>query len=146
EIAIEKSKKRKTKPKKTEAGSKSSKEAFASFVKINPDGQFAPVPPLPVNDSEIIFGTDPVQCTLILDDASISSIHARLRITDDGGYLLLDNNSVGGTWVNYDAIPHEGYRLRHGDMVNFGQLTYRFMLKTPPIPSSPKITVQPIDE
>ena len=146
EVAIEKSKKRKTKPKKTEAGSKSSKEAFASFVKINPDGQFAPVPPLPVNDSEIIFGTDPVQCTLILDDASISSIHARLRITDDGGYLLLDNNSVGGTWVNYDAIPHEGYRLRHGDMVNFGQLTYRFMLKTPPIPSSPKITVQPIDE
>lgn len=142
----EKSKKRKTKPKKTETGSKSGNEANASFIRLNADGQFAAIPPIPVSEPEIIFGTDPVQCTLILDDPSISSVHARLRQTDDGGFLLLDNNSVGGTWVNYDAIPHEGYRLRHGDMVNFGQLTYRFMLKTPPLPSSPKITVQPIDE
>ncbi|MBL8051588.1 MAG: FHA domain-containing protein, partial [Anaerolineales bacterium] len=129
-----------------ETGSKSGNEANASFIRLNADGQFAAIPPIPVIEPEIIFGTDPVQCTLILDDPSISSVHARLRQTDDGGFLLLDNNSVGGTWVNYDAIPHEGYRLRHGDMVNFGQLTYRFMLKTPPLPSSPKITVQPIDE
>lgn len=140
EPVIEKSKKRKTKPKKTEAGQKSVNEAAAAFVRINMDGQFVAVPPIPLSESEIIFGTDPVQCTMILDDSSISSVHARLRQTDDGGYLLLDNNSVGGTWVNYDAIPHEGYRLRHGDMVNFGQLTYRFMLKTPPISSSPKIS------
>jgi len=145
EVAIEKSKKRKTKPKKTEAGSRSGNEASASFFKLSADGQVAAVPPIPVAESEIIFGTDPVQCTLILDDPSISSIHARLRQTDDGGYLLLDNNSVSGTWVNYEAIPHEGYRLRHGDMVNFGQLAYRFMLKTPPTPSSPKV-IQLIEE
>jgi hypothetical protein len=139
-------KKRKAKPKKTDADSKSAIEADASFVKLTVDGQFAAVPPIPIIEKEIIFGTDPVQCTMILDDASISSVHARLRITDDGGYLLIDNNSVGGTWVNYDAIPHEGYRLRHGDMVNFGQLTYRFMLRMPTKNAAPKITPQPTDE
>lgn len=133
-------KKRKAKSKKTEADSKSVAEADASFIRINADGQFAAVAPISVIEKEIIFGTDPVQCTMILDDPSISSVHARLRVTDDGGYLLLDNNSVGGTWVNYDVIPHEGYRLRHGDMVNFGQLTYRFMLRVPTKYSAPKIT------
>lgn len=138
--AAEKSKKRKTKPKKTESDSKAGNEAKAFFIRLNAEGQAAAVPPIPVHASEMIFGADPVQCTLILDDPSISSVHARLRTTDDGGYLLLDNNSVSGVWVNYDAIPHEGYRLRHGDMVNFGQLAYRFMLKTPPIPTPPKVT------
>lgn len=142
EPTLEKTKqKRKQKPKKTEAVSKSMSEAHASFIKLNADGQFASVAPIPLIEKEIVFGTDPTQCNLILDDASISSVHARLRITDDDGYLLLDNNSVGGTWVNYDAIPHEGYRLKHGDMVNFGQLTYRFMLRVPTKNSAPKVTL-----
>jgi hypothetical protein len=132
--------KRRTKPKKTEAVSKSSKEALASFVRLSADGQFAAVQPIPLGGQEIVFGIDPVQCTQILDDPSISSVHARLRLTDDGGYLLLDNGSVGGTWVNYEPVRREGYRLMHGDMVNFGQLSYRFMLKTPPPTQTPKVT------
>lgn len=55
------------------------------------------VAPIPVIEKEIIFGTDPVQCSQIIDDPSISSVHARLRQTDDGGFLLLDNNSIAGT-------------------------------------------------
>jgi predicted component of type VI protein secretion system len=69
-----------------------------------------------------------------------------LRQTDDGGFLLLDNNSIAGTWVNYDPIPREGCRLAHGDMVHFGQLIYRFTLSMPPIVSIPKITVQTVEE
>jgi hypothetical protein len=137
----EKTSKRKKSTKKKETAPPSVNEAYASFIRLQADGQFAPVPPIPLGEPEIIFGTDPVQCTYILDDASIASVHARLRMTDDNGYLLLDNNSVGGTWVNYDFIPPEGYRLKHGDMVNFGQLMYRFMLKTPPSPSLPKVTL-----
>jgi len=97
-------------------------------------------------EKEITFGTDPVQCNQILDDPSISSIHARLRQTDKGGYLLQDNNSIAGTWVNYEPVLREGHRLMHGDMINFGQLTYRFMLKAPPAASTPKITVQNTEE
>ncbi len=95
----------------------------------------------------MIFGTDPVQCTQIMDDPSISSVHARLRQIDDGGFLLLDNSSIAGTWVNYEPVPREGHRLRHGDMVHFGQLMYRFMLTVPPTASTPKITfAQNIEE
>jgi predicted component of type VI protein secretion system len=97
-------------------------------------------------EQEIIFGTDPTQCNQIMDDPSISPVHARLRQTEDGGFLLLDTGSIAGTWVNCEPIPREGYRLGHGDMVNFGQLMYRFTLRVPTVTSKPKITVQTIEE
>jgi hypothetical protein len=125
---------------------KKAKEALASFIRINADGQIAAVAPIQVAEKEIVFGNDPVQCTQILDDLSISSVHARLRLTEDGGFLLQDNNSLAGTWVNYEPIPREGYRLAHGDMVNFGQLMYRFMINLPPAISKPKITTPNIEE
>lgn len=115
-------------------------EAAASLVRLTPDGQYASVPPLPLNGKEILLGSDPSQCSQILDDASVSPVHARIRATEDGGYLLLDAQSIAGTWVNYDPIPREGYRLEHGDMVNFGQLKYRFLLRTSPPPRPPKVT------
>jgi predicted component of type VI protein secretion system len=92
------------------------------------------------------FGNDPVQASHVLDDASIAPLHARLRQTDDGGYLLLDNNSIAGTWVNYDLIPREGHRLAHGDVVHFGQLMYRFTLRVPPPIQRPKVTVLILEE
>lgn len=122
------------------------REAPASFFRINPDGKVAVAPPIAIVDDEMVFGTDPVQCTQILDDPSISSMHARLRRTEDGGYLLLDTNPIPGTWVNYEPLPREGSRLAHGDMVHFGQLSYRFVLTTPPPASQPKITLLNTEE
>ncbi len=121
-------------------------DATASFLRINAEGQVLPVTPIPLAEQEIIFGTDPTQCNQILDDLSISPVHARLRLTEDGGFLLLDNSSIAGTWVNYEPIPREGCRLAHGDMVNFGQLMYRFTLRMPPVVSKPKVTVQNFEE
>ncbi|HNK64143.1 MAG TPA: FHA domain-containing protein, partial [Anaerolineales bacterium] len=131
---------------KTETTPRSVVDAPAALIRINADGQFIASQPIPMNGKEIVLGTDPTQCTMILDDPSISSVHARIRVTDDGGYLIQDNNSIGGTWINYEPVKRDGYRLMHGDMVNFGQLAYRFMLKTPPPVSPPKITLQNADE
>jgi hypothetical protein len=132
--------------KKTAADTKIRAEATASLIRINADGQAVPVTPIALIEKEIIFGTDPAQCTQIMDDPSISLVHARLRQTDDGGFLLLDNGSIAGTWVNYEPIPREGYRLTHGDMVNFGLLIYRFTLRVPTVTSKPTITVQNTEE
>jgi hypothetical protein len=121
-------------------------DAPASLLRINAEGQVLPVTPIAIYGQEVIFGTDPTQCSQIIDDPSISPVHARLRLTEDDGFLLLDNNSIAGTWVNYDPIPREGYRLAHGDMVNFGQLIYRFTLRTQPVNAKPKITVQTTEE
>jgi len=141
-----KTQKRAVLSKKTVTGVKPRSDAVASLIRINGEGQVLPVTPIAIIEQEIIFGTDPTQCNQIMDDASISPVHARLRQTEDGGFLLLDTGSIAGTWVNYDPIPREGYRLAHGDMVNFGQLIYRFTLRVPPVTSKPKITVQNIEE
>jgi predicted component of type VI protein secretion system len=113
---------------------------------MNAEGQVVPVPPISLVEQEIIFGTDPAQCNQVIDDPSVSLVHARLRQTEDGGFLLLDGGSTAGTWVNYEHIFREGYRLAHGDMVNFGQLMYRFTLRVPPVTSKPTITVQNPEE
>jgi hypothetical protein len=139
---LDKNKKPRILPGKQASDAKSKKEA-ASFIRLTPDGQPAAASPISILEREITFGTDPVQCNQILDDPSISSVHARLRQTDDGGFLLLDNNSIAGTWVNYEPVPREGYRLMHGDMVNFGQLSFRFTLYKVPETVRPKITPQP---
>jgi hypothetical protein len=127
---------------KKESNTKLAEEAEAFFLRIQSNGQAVAAAPIPLAEKEIIFGTDPVQCSQILNDSSVSPVHSRLRQTDDGGYLLMDNQSVAGTWVNYEPVTRDGYRLRHGDMVHFGQLAYRFMLKTPPAAPAPRVTFQ----
>jgi len=141
-----KTKRRAAISKKATADAKSRAVAMASLIRINAEGQVLPVTPIALVEQEIIFGTDPAQCTQILDDPSVSLVHARLRQTEDGGFLLLDNGSVAGTWVNFEPIPREGYRLAHGDMVNFGQLIYRFILRVPPVISKPKIVIHKAEE
>jgi predicted component of type VI protein secretion system len=73
-------------------------------------------------------------------------LHARLKLLDDGSYLLLDNNSIAGTWVNFEPVPLEGYRLAHGDMIHFGQLNYRFALRNPTPVSEPTLAFQKPEE
>lgn len=111
----------------------------ASLVRLRPDGEPASSNPIPLADQEITFGTDPVQSTHVLDDPSVAPLHARLRQADSGEYLLADQGSVAGTWVNYEPITQEGRVLKHGDVVHFGQLMYRFVLRNPPAQPEPKI-------
>jgi predicted component of type VI protein secretion system len=95
--------------------------------------------PIPMVEQETTFGTDPVHATHVFDHPSVAALHARLKRTDGGDFLLLDNNSIAGTWVNYEAVPKGGSLLKHGDVVHFGQLMYRFSLKNPPADAEPKI-------
>jgi len=120
--------------------------APASLMRLTPDGQPATSNPIPVIEAEIVFGTDPVQCNQVLDDPSVAAAHARLKHTEDDGYLLLDNQSVAGTWVNFEPVPPEGHRLQHGDMVHFGKLIFRFTLQKPPAVPAPKIEAQMAEE
>ncbi len=114
-------------------------DAPAWLVRLRPDGEPATGAPIPILDKEITFGTDPVQSAHVLDHPSISPLHARLRQADDGAYLLADQGAVAGTWVNYEPVTQEGCILKHGDVVHFGQLMYRFALQNPPAEPEPKI-------
>jgi hypothetical protein len=114
-------------------------KAPASLLRLTPDGQPATSNPLPILENEVNFGTDPVLCNQVLDDPSLSALHAHLKHIEDDGYLLLDNSSTAGTWVNYEPVPPEGHLLKHGDVIHFGRLIFRFALRTPPAVSEPKV-------
>jgi hypothetical protein len=115
-------------------------DAPAYLVRLSADLQPAPVVPLPLAEKELTFGTDPVQSTQVLDDASISPLHARLAQTEAGGFLLSDAGTVAGTWVNFEPVEPAGHLLRHGDVIHFGQMAFRFELKNPPPVAEPLIT------
>ncbi len=114
-------------------------EAPAYLTRVREDGEPMTGNPIPMIEQETSFGTDPVQATKVLDHPSVAALHARLKRTESGEFLLLDNGSVAGTWVNYEAVPKSGHVLKHGDMVHFGLLMYRFSLKNPPADAEPKI-------
>ncbi|MCX6081609.1 MAG: FHA domain-containing protein [Chloroflexi bacterium] len=112
----------------------------AYLARLRPDGTPGQGDPIPLNNHEITFGTDPTQATIVLNNASISLLHARLRHGDDLVFTLLDQNSTAGTWVNYEKISEEGYTLKHGDIIHFGHMLFRFVITKPPAASKPTIT------
>ena len=113
------------------------KQPDAYLVRLKDDGQPVTAPPIPINTPEMTFGSDPMQVTRILDDPSVSPLHARLR-EQNGEYILSDEKSTAGTWVNYESL-NAPRRLQHGDILHIGRLSYRFMLRKPPERPAPKI-------
>ncbi len=118
------------------------KNAPAYLVRLKSDGQPVTAPPIPLTGSEMTFGANPTQATHVLDDPSVSPLHARLKKERDGEFYLLDQNSIAGTWVNYEPVKNEPRRLNHGDILHLGQLSYRFMLRKPPEKPKPRIIQQ----
>ena len=116
--------------------------APAYLIPLVNGGEPASVSPIPVADKDMTFGTDPVQSKRVLDDASISPLHARIRQMDDGSFFIYDHGSVAGTWVNYEPVLREGCPLAHGDRIHFGQLMYRFDLSPHPALAEPKVTLR----
>jgi hypothetical protein len=114
-------------------------EAPAYLTRLTNGGEPASSLPIPVLEKDMTFGTDPVQSMRVLDDPSISPLHARIKRNGEGAFYIYDHGSVAGTWVNYDPVTREGRRLAHGDRINFGQLMYRFDLNQPPAESEPKV-------
>ncbi len=96
--------------------------------------------PLPVMD-EVILGKDARRVQLILNDSSISNIHARIGFKAPDSYIIYDEGSIAGTWVNYAPISTLGANLFHGDIIQFGRLTYRFKINHPE--SKPVISILP---
>jgi hypothetical protein len=114
-------------------------EAPAYLIRLTNGGEPASGIPIPLSEKDMTFGTDPVQSKRVLDDPSISPLHARIKQTEDGSFIIYDHGSIAGTWVNYEPITREGQRLAHGDRIHFGQLVYRFDLSQPPVDAEPKV-------
>ena len=83
---------------------------------------------LPIDQDQILIGADK-QCSLILDEESVSPQHARLTRVDSA-YQVADLGSEAGTWVNYAPVSAEGSLLRDGDLLHIGRVAFRFLLNS----------------
>ncbi|MFH1184092.1 MAG: FHA domain-containing protein, partial [Chloroflexota bacterium] len=86
---------------------------------------------------------DPQQSSYVLDDPSLEARHASVTQTEKGDFFVVDAGTIGGTWVNFEPVGRDAHLLRHGDMIHFGQLVFRFELKEPPEPAQPTVTKTP---
>ena len=57
---------------------------------------------------------------------SVSKLHARIRVAEDGGFFISDAGSSNGTMVNGDTLAHDAEaRLTHGCQVRFGGCSFQ---------------------
>jgi len=64
---------------------------------------------------------------LMLDDASVSKMHAALSVTEDGKLVVADTGSTNGTFVNGQRIAYgKAMALVESDKVKFGQIEVTF--------------------
>jgi len=87
--------------------------------------------PLAITKNRVIIGRDENNVDQVIPDASVESVHANLERESNGSYRLSDEGSIAGTWVNYLPLPEAGQILDHGDLVHFGRMGFRFVLRNP---------------
>jgi hypothetical protein len=113
-------------------------EAF--LVPLLENGE--PGEPLPLTGADVTLGRDASLAAFPLNDPTVSGLHARLIRQAGGDYLLRDQGSIAGTWVNFDPLPEDGWRLRHGDLVQLGRVTLRFQV--PGAEASNQVQLEPL--
>lgn len=104
--------------------------AEALLIPFDENGQDHP--PIPLTGADITLGSDASLAAHPFSDPSVSSLHARVIRQAGGNYLIRDQGSTAGTWVNYDEVPEEGRKLTHGDVIHLGRVQLRFRLSDPP--------------
>lgn len=69
---------------------------------------------------------------LQIEDASVSSHHAELRLGDGGDYVLTDIGSTNGTLLNGKELAEgQGERLQAGDKLVFGNIDASYESENP---------------
>jgi len=116
-------------------------KAPAYLVPLSEAEDAPTVAPIPVTANVVIFGRDSLQATLVLDDASVDALHARLK-RENNLFRLVDAGSTAGTWVNYTPVSQEGIILENGDFIHIGRIGFRFVQRESGV--ARKLVVYPI--
>ncbi len=116
----------------------------ARLIRVTEDEHAVPGSLIPLNRSEITLGSDARQAVILVEDPSVDKLHARLMHNDDGGFILSDEHSVAGTWVNYQPVAADGVRLAHEDLIHLGRVMFRFELSN--ASNGRQALVEPIEE
>mgnify|MGYP001249996050 CR=1 FL=1 len=79
--------------------------------------------------ADVTIGRDPEAVDIIIDEPSVSRLHARIRRSTSGEYWLYDEGSAAGTFLNYERLALAPKPLQHNDVVQLGRVTLRFRLE-----------------
>jgi len=77
----------------------------------------------------VTLGREPGEVDIVLDDPSVSRLHARIRRNAEEEYWLYDEGSVMGTFLNYQQLGLAARQMHHGDNVQIGRVALRFRLE-----------------
>ncbi|MEW6718753.1 MAG: FHA domain-containing protein [Chloroflexota bacterium] len=105
---------------------------YAHLIPLDSDNQPTRAPSIPIIAREVTLGSDPQQAIVVLNHPSVAGLHARLQRQGEDTFYLMDAGTIAGTWINYQSISKEGLLLRHGDIIHFGLVGFRFRLTNPP--------------
>lgn len=79
-----------------------------------------------LEDAEVTIGKKKGEADIILEDASVSRLHARI-LKEDTKYYVEDLNSTNGTYKNGLRLqPYERRQLEEGDEITVGRVMLRF--------------------
>ena len=104
----------------------------ASYVVSLPDGDGTyliplqddagtPGAPIPIQARSLYIGRDQTRAQIVFADPSVSRLHARLIEEVDGVYMLHDEGSASGTFVNDERVDLQPRQLHSGDLIEFGR-------------------------
>ena len=82
--------------------------------------------PVPFESLGLVIGRDS-NCSLAIDDDSVSRRHATVEWKDDG-YVVRDLGSTNGTFVNDQRVQEQ--KLSAGDRVRFGKNIFKYLSAT----------------
>ncbi len=99
---------------------------------------------LPLKRKDNLLGSDPLRAQIYLPSASVSPVHARIVVDENGDYWIFDHGSLAGTWVNFVPVTADGCRLQHGDLIHLGFVSLRFETAKPT--PQPEPVIRPYQE
>ena len=66
-----------------------------------------------------------IESSIFLDDVTVSRSHAQIKREDSGAFVLVDNASLNGTYLNNVSV--EKNILKNGDEIQIGKFHFVFI-------------------
>ncbi len=80
----------------------------------------------PITSRQVTLGRDPNQADIVFEDRSVSRYHARIVEESQGTFMVYDEGSTSGTYVNDTEVGSTPHRLDPGDILYLGRVAVRF--------------------
>lgn len=78
------------------------------------------------------LGRDDSVANIVLQDLTVSKLHAKIVEEQDGAFRIYDEGSKSGTFLNDEEVGMGGQWIRDGDTIALGKDEFKFKLKLGP--------------